>query len=151
MIYPDGTEVGNGLHLGLRFRLDLYANMRPARLFKGVRSPLRDFERGGIDCVIVRENTEGLYASRGAGILLRGEFASDALIVTHKGTERVARFAFDLARRRQGAPRDRRRRVTVCDKANVLRSYAFFRGVCEEVAARYPDVEILRLRGRDYS
>lgn len=140
--FPDGTEVGNELHLQLRFRLDLYANMRPVKLLRGVRSPLRDFEGGGIDYVIVRENTEGLYASRGAGVLLRGEVASDTLTVTRKGVERVARFAFDLARRRKGALRDGQRRVTVCDKANILRSYAFFRAICDEVKAGYPDVEI---------
>ena len=141
IVYPDGTEVGNDLHLRLRFRLDLYANMRPVKLLPGVRSPLRDTE-GGIDYVIIRENTEGLYASRGAGVLLRGEVASDTLVVTRKGTERVARFAFDLARRRNGALRDKKRRVTVCDKANILRTYAFFRSVCDEVAVDYPDVEI---------
>ncbi len=141
VVYPDGTEVGNDLHLRLRFRLDLYANMRPVKLLKGVRSPLRDVD-AGIDYVIIRENTEGLYASRGAGVLLRGEVASDTLVVTRKGTERVARFAFDLARRRNGALRDGKRRVTVCDKANILRTYAFFRAVCDEVAVEYPDVEI---------
>jgi len=140
--YADGTEVGNDLHLRLRFRLDLYANVRPVKLLDGVRSPLRDVSAGGIDYVIVRENTEGLYASRGAGVLLRGELASDTLVVTRKGTERVARFAFELSKRRHGAPGDGKRRVTVCDKANILRTYAFFRSVCNEVAAQYPDVEI---------
>ena len=140
--YADGTEVGNDLHLQLRFRLDLYANVRPIRLYRGVRSPLAGWEAGGIDYVIVRENTEGLYASRGAGVNLRGEVATDTLVVTRKGVERVARFAFELARRRQGAPRDGRRRVTVCDKANILRSYAFFRAICDEVARGYADVEI---------
>lgn len=140
--YPDGTEVGNDLHLQLRFRLDLYANVRPIRLLAGVRSPLRDVAAGSIDYVIVRENTEGLYASRGAGVLLRGEMASDTLVITRKGTERVARFAFELARSRAGAPRDRQRRVTVCDKANILRSYAFFRAICDEVKLGYDDVAI---------
>lgn len=140
--YPDGTEVGNDLHLRLRFRLDLYANMRPIRLLRGVRSPLRDFDGGGIDYVVVRENTEGLYASRGAGVLLRGEMACDSLVITRKGTERIARFAFDLARARKGAPGDGKARVTVCDKANILRSYAFFRSICNEVHADYPDVDI---------
>ncbi|KTS26685.1 3-isopropylmalate dehydrogenase [Methylobacterium indicum] len=142
VVYPDGTEVGNDLHLRLRFRLDLYANVRPIKLLPGVLSPLRAFEGGGIDYVIVRENTEGLYASRGAGVVLRDEIASDSLVVTRKGTERVARFAFDLAARRQGAPRDGQRRVTVCDKANILRSYAFFRRICDEVHAGYPDIAI---------
>ncbi len=140
--YPDGTEVGNDLHLRLRFRLDLYANVRPIRLYEGVRSPLADRAPGSIDYVIVRENTEGLYASRGAGIDLRGEVATDTLIVTRKGVERVARFAFDLSRRRGGAPGDGRRRVTVCDKANILRTYAFFRAVCDEVATGYGDVDL---------
>ena len=140
--YADGTEVGNDLHLQLRFKLDLFANVRPIRLYAGVQSPLSGCKPGQIDYVIVRENTEGLYASRGTGVNLRGEVVTDTLVVTRKGTERVARFAFDLARRRKGAPRDGKRRVTVCDKANILRSYAFFRAVCDEVAAGYPDVEI---------
>lgn len=142
VVYPDGTEVGNDLHLRLRARLDLYANVRPVKLLPGVLSPLRAFQDGGIDYVIIRENTEGLYASRGAGVLLRNEFASDSLVVTRKGTERVARFAFELSRKRHGAPRDGKRRVTVCDKANILRSYAFFRSVCDDVHAGYSDVEI---------
>ncbi|RYF55865.1 MAG: isocitrate/isopropylmalate dehydrogenase family protein, partial [Comamonadaceae bacterium] len=140
--YPDGTEVGNDLHLQLRFKLDLYANVRPIRLYPGAESPLKHWQPGQIDYVIVRENTEGLYASRGGGIVLRGEVATDTIVVTRKGIERVARFSFDLARKRSGAPRDGKRRVTVCDKANILRTYAFFRSVCDEVAQAYPDVEI---------
>ena len=140
--YPDGTEVGNDLHLRLRFRLDLYANVRPIRLYQGDFSPLKSREAGSIDYVIIRENTEGLYASRGGGVVLRGELATDTLVITRRGTERIARFAFDLARKRSGAPRDGRKRVTVCDKANILRSYAFFRSVCDEVHADYPDIEI---------
>lgn len=142
VVHPDGTEVGNDLHLRLRFELDLYANVRPIKLLPGVLSPLRAFDDGGIDYVIVRENTEGLYASRGAGVLLRDEVASDSLVITRKGTERVAKFAFELARRRQGAPRDGKARVTVCDKANILRSYAFFRAVCDDVHKDYNDIEI---------
>lgn len=140
--YPDGTEVGNDLHLRLRFRLDLYANVRPIRLYQGVDSPLKHFKPGQIDYVIVRENTEGLYASRGGGIVLRDEVATDTIVVTRKGIERVAHFSFELARQRRGAPRDGKRRVTVCDKANILRTYAFFRSVCDDVAAGYGDVEI---------
>ncbi len=140
--YPDGTEVGNDLHLRLRFKLDLFANVRPIRLLRGVQCPLTGWQPGQIDYVIVRENTEGLYASRGGGVRLRDELATDTLVVTRKGVERVARFAFDLSRQRKGAPRDGQRRVTVCDKANILNSYAFFRAVCNEVAQSYPDVEI---------
>lgn len=139
--YPDGTEVGNDLHLQLRFRLDLYANMRPIKLLDGVRSPLRDHVGGTIDYVIVRENTEGLYASRGGGIVMRDEVSTDTLVITRKAVERVARFSYNLARRRGGALRDGKPRVTVCDKANILRSYAFFRAVCTEIGAQYSDVE----------
>lgn len=140
--YPDGTEVGNDLHLQLRFKLDLFANVRPIRLLKGVKSPLRDFSAGQIDYVIVRENTEGLYASRGAGVNLRDELVTDTLVMTRVGVERVAKFAFELSKSRGGAPKDHQRRVTVCDKANILKSYAFFRSVCTEVAHSYPDVAI---------
>ena len=138
--YPDGTEAGLDFSLQLRFRLDLYANVRPIRLLPGVVSPLRRFAPGQIDYVIVRENTEGLYASRGGGTILREEVASDTILITRRGTERVARFAFELSRKRRGAPRDGARRVTACHKANVLRSYAFFERVFNEVAREYPDI-----------
>uniref|UniRef100_UPI001F195B07 isocitrate/isopropylmalate family dehydrogenase n=1 Tax=Geminicoccus flavidas TaxID=2506407 RepID=UPI001F195B07 len=134
VVYPDGTEAGIEFGLQLRFRLDLYANVRPIRLHPGVTSPLKDAAPGDIDYVILRENTEGLYASRGSGSNLRDEVATDTLVMTRKGVERIARKAFELARQRNGAPKDGRKRVTVCDKANVLRSYAFFRKVCQEVA-----------------
>jgi len=138
--YPDGTEAGVDFSLQLRFRLNLYANVRPIRLLPGVTSPLRRFVPGQIDYVIVRENTEGLYAARGGGTILRDEVASDTILITRRGTERVARFAFELSRKRRGAPRDGARRVTACHKANVLRSYAFFQRVFNEVAREYPDV-----------
>ncbi len=141
VVHPDGTEAGLDFTLTLRFRLDLYANVRPIKLYPGVPSPLRAARPGGIDYVIVRENSEGLYAARGAGALLREEVAVDTLVQTRKGVERIARFAFELARKKTGAPADGRRRVTCCDKANVLRSYAFFRRVFDEVAADYPDIE----------
>ena len=139
--YPDGTEAGLDFGLLTRFRLDLYANIRPIRLFPGVASRLAGKRAGDIDYVIVRENTEGLYAARGNGVVLRDEVAADTLMITRKGTERVVRTAFELARKRRGAPADGRHRVTCCDKSNVLRSYAFFRRVFDEVAARYPDIE----------
>ncbi len=140
--YADGTEVGNDLHLMLRSRLDLYANVRPIKLYPGVNGPLKNWSPGQIDYVIVRENTEGLYASRGAGVNLRGEVVTDSLVMTRKGVERVARFSFALSRQRRGARRDGKHRLTVCDKANILRSYAFFRAVTTEVAGDFPDVEL---------
>ncbi|MCE7029467.1 isocitrate/isopropylmalate dehydrogenase family protein [Jiella avicenniae] len=140
--YRDGTEAGLDFGLQLRFRLDLYANIRPIKLHPGIVSALRHFEPGSIDYVILRENTEGFYAARGGGNVVRGEIASDTSIITRAGTERIVRQAFELARTRNGAPRDGKKRVTVCDKANVLRSYAFFRKVATEVAENYPDVEL---------
>ncbi len=137
---PDGREAGL---LGGQYRmaLDLYANVRPARLWPGVTSALRDKQPGQIDYVIVRENTEGLYASRLGGIVVGEEAATDTMVITRHGTERVSRYAFELARRRKGAPADGARRVTCVDKANVLKSFAFFRKVFTEVARNYPDVE----------
>ncbi|MCG7505085.1 isocitrate/isopropylmalate dehydrogenase family protein [Mesorhizobium retamae] len=140
VVRADGTEAGLDFTLRLRFELDLYANIRPVRLFKGVTSPLRGVGAGDIDYIILRENSEGLYAARGAGALLRGEVAVDTLVQTRKGIERIVRKGFELARQSKGAPEDGVRRVTCCDKANVLRSYAFFRAVFDEVAADYPDV-----------
>jgi isocitrate/isopropylmalate dehydrogenase len=136
--HPDGTEAGllGGI---LRNGLDLYANVRPIALLPGVESRLRA-EPGEIDYVIVRENTEGLYASRGKGVGARDAMA-DTLLVTRHGCERVARYAFELARRRGGAPADGVSRVTCVDKANVLRSMHFFRSVFLDVAADHPDIE----------
>lgn len=129
---PDGTEAGllGGV---LRIGLDAYANLRPVRLLPGVDSPLKA-GAGAIDYVVVRENTEGLYLSRGKGVG-NDQAMADTLLVTRKGVERVARYAFELARRR-----DRAKRVTCVDKANVLASLAFFRRVFDEVGEAYPDV-----------
>lgn len=140
VVHPDGTEAGLDFTLRLRFELDLYANIRPIRLLSGVTSPLSGIKAGDIDYIILRENSEGLYAARGAGARLRGEVAVDTLVQTRRGIERIVRKAFELARRSNGAPRDGVKRVTCCDKANVLRSYAFFRSVFDEVAAGYPDI-----------
>jgi isocitrate/isopropylmalate dehydrogenase len=136
---PDGTEAGllGGI---LRTGLQVYANVRPVLLLPGVRGRLVDQEPGSIDYVIVRENTEGLYASRGKGV--GNQWAvSDTMIVTREGTLRVCRRAFEIARQRSGAPADGARRVTCVEKSNVLRSHALFREIFLEVAADYPDVE----------
>jgi 3-isopropylmalate dehydrogenase len=136
---PDGTEIAP--QLTLRVRLDLYVGLRPIKLYPGVAGPLRLPEGERIDYVIVRENTEGLYASRGGGVRVGGHAATDTLVVTRAGTVRICRQAFELARLRAGAPRDGKRRVTCVDKSNVLKSYAFFREVFDEVAGDYPEVE----------
>ncbi len=134
---PDGTEAGT---LGgvLRSGLDTFVNLRPVRLFPGVNAPVRAAPCG-IDYALVRENTEGLYLSRGKGIGTNDAMA-DTLMITRKGTERVVRYAFELARRRKGAPEDGVKRVTCVDKSNVLASYAFFRKVFDEVGEGYPDI-----------
>ena len=134
----DGTEAGllGGV---LRIGLDAYANVRPVRLLPGIDAPIKA-SPGSIDYVIVRENTEGMYLSRGKGVGTT-EAMTDTMIITRKGTERVARYAFELARGRSGAPEDGKRRVTCVDKANVLASFAFFREVFDAVGREYPDVE----------
>lgn len=135
---PDGTEGGllGGL---LRLGLDTYANVRPIRLLAGVAAPVTH-RAGDIDYVIVRENTEGLYLSRGAGVA-NSRAASDQMMMTREGVLRVVRYAFALAGTRSGAPEDGVRRVTCVDKSNVLRSMAFFRAIFDEVAHDFPDVE----------
>ncbi|MEQ3553278.1 isocitrate/isopropylmalate family dehydrogenase [Pseudonocardia nematodicida] len=136
---PDGTEAGllGGV---LRGGLDAYANVRPIRTVPGVRHALHP-DTGRIDHVIVRENTEGLYLSRGLGVR-NDRAAADQMMMTRHGVERIARFAFRLAEQRSGAPADGVRRVTCVDKSNVLRSYAFFRDIVSEVAAEHPGVEL---------
>jgi 3-isopropylmalate dehydrogenase len=145
--YPDGTSVGNKVIFSLRFGLDLYANVRPVKLYEGVPCPLVGRKPKDVDFVIVRENTEDLYVPI-RGFLERGEareLAIDVRVVTRKGAERVIRYAFELCRRRRGAPIDGGRRVTCIDKSNVLRGCLFFRQVFNEVAGNYPDIE------RDYA
>ena len=113
--YPDGTETGIEFGLQLRFRLDLYANVRPIKLRPGVPSRLAGRKAGDIDYVILRENTEGLYAARGNGVILRDEVTVDSLVMTRKGITRICRTAFELARKRNGAPLDGKKRVTCCE------------------------------------
>jgi len=131
--FPDGTEIAP--QVTLRFRLELYAGVRPIKLYPGVPSPLRLPAGRTIDYVIFRENTEGLFASRGGGAAVGREVAADTLIVTRKGTDRIARRAFEAAL-------GRRRRLTCVDKSNVFRSYLFFREVVQEVGTEFPEVTL---------
>jgi len=142
VLYPDGTEAGQDFSMQIRAALDLYANIRPIKLMAGAPRRLSGVEPGQLDFTIVRENTEGLYAARNGGNLLRGELATDTLVITRKGVERIVHRAAQIAIDGQGAPADGVKRVTVVDKANVLRSYAFFRQVADEVLVAYPDLEI---------
>ncbi len=150
---PNGDIAGRALVLGVRESLDLYANVRPCRLYPGVQHRISGAYRQvwspeTVDLVIVRENTEDLYTPA-RGRLRRGgetEVAIDTRVVTRKGSERVIRFAFELARARaRGAPGDGVRRVTCVDKSNVLEGCRFFRETFDRVAAEYPEIE------RDYA
>jgi 3-isopropylmalate dehydrogenase len=132
-----GVEV-NSL-LGLRKAFDLYANLRPAKLYPSLAfaSPLRqDIAERGFDLVIVRELTGGIYFGQPKG--REGadddESAFDTMRYSRHEIRRVARVAFEIARQR-------RRKVTSIDKANVLTTMVFWREVVEEIAANYPDVE----------
>ena len=136
--WPDGTEMRP--QVDLRFLLDLYAGVRPIYLYARDHSPLKGYGPGEIDFVLLRENVEGLFASMNGGIQLRGETAVDSMVITRSGTERIARYAFQLARERQaeraaGQRGARDSHVTCVDKANVFRSMAFFRQVFDEIAA----------------
>lgn len=135
--FPDGTEIAP--QLTLRFVLDLYAGIRPIRRYAGVPPVLAGDP--AIDYVILRENTEGLYASRGAGVKVGEQVAVDTMVITHAGTERIVRYAFRIAQGRQGAPADKTRRVTCVDKANVLKSMAFFRQIFYTVSRDFPGIQ----------
>ena len=137
--WPDGTEMRP--QVDLRFKLDLYAGVRPIYLYSASHTPLRGVEAGDIDMIILRENVEGLFASMNAGIELHGEVAVDTMVITRLGTERVVRYAFELARERGRDPM----MVTCVDKANIFRSMAFFRSIYDQVAGDYPEIE------RDYA
>jgi 3-isopropylmalate dehydrogenase len=137
--HPDGREAGTDVIFRLRFGLDLYAGIRPVRLYPGAPTPLCD-TADGIDDVIVRENVEGLYAGRHGGSRVEGEVAADTSIVTRAGTRRITETAFALAEARAATGRERPPLVTCVDKSNVLASYAFFREVASKVAARHPEV-----------
>jgi 3-isopropylmalate dehydrogenase len=128
-----------GILLSLRFALDQYINLRPVILYPNVETPIKNKGPEDIDFVVVRENTEGLYAGAG-GVLKRGtpdEVAIQESINTRKGVERCIRFAFEYARKR-----NKRKQVTLCGKTNVL-TFAFdlWERTFYEVAKEYPDIK----------
>ena len=123
---------------GLRFHLDLFVNLRPIRLFADKFCPLKDKGTKDIDFVVVRENTEDAYAGIG-GIFKKGtadEVATQQMIYTRKGVERIIRYAFELARKR-----DRRKKLLLVDKANAIRAQDIWTRTFAEVAEEYPDIE----------
>jgi 3-isopropylmalate dehydrogenase len=134
--WPDGKEMAP--QLDIREQLDLYAGIRPIRLYHTEHSPLRPERAAGIDFVIFRESTEGMFSSR------KGTYAPDAtemcdtMRITRHGSERLFRAAFRHAERR-------RRLVTLVDKANVLPSMAFFRSIFDEISREFPGVRTERI------
>jgi len=139
-----------GILLRLRFELDQYINLRPVKLYPGVETPLKDKGPEHIDFVVVRENTEGLYAGAG-GFLKKGtpdEVAVQESINTRKGVERCIRYAFEYCKKR-----NKERKLTLCGKTNVL-TYAFdlwertFREVAKEysgIRADYAHVDAITM------
>ncbi|KQR78372.1 tartrate dehydrogenase [Burkholderia sp. Leaf177] len=134
---PDHISLWGSL-LKFRREFDQYINLRPARLFEGVPSPLANRKAGDIDFWIVRENTEGEYSSVG-GVMFEGtdrEFVLQESVFTRHGSERVLKFAFDLAQRRE------KKKITVATKSNgIAISMPWWDKRAAEVAALYPDVK----------
>ncbi len=132
---PLTTPVGGGfssINVELRKRFDLYANVRPAKCFPNTKSRFSS----GVDLITVRENTEGAYIGEGQDVSADGETAVLTQKVTRKGSERIVRYAFDLARKTG------RKKVTIVHKANILKSTSgLFLKTAREVAAQYPDIE----------
>src|SRR6266700_3007085 len=133
--YPDNTEIAPQIEL--RFHFDLYAGVRPARLIPGVPSPIVGADQRGIDLVLIRESTEGLFASMGKGVVTRDE-ARETLLITRKTSQRLFEFSFRLAERRKA--RGRLGKLACIDKANAFKAYAFFRQIFDECAARHAAV-----------
>ena len=132
---PLTTPVGEGfssINVELRKRFDLYANVRPAKSFPNTKSRFPS----GVDLITVRENTEGAYSGEGQNVSADGETATLIQKITHRGSERIVRYAFDLARKTG------RKKVTVVHKANILKSTSgLFLKTAREVAQQYPDIQ----------
>jgi 3-isopropylmalate dehydrogenase len=134
--YPDNTEIMPQVEL--RFIFDLYAGVRPARLVPGVPSPIVGATEHGIDFVLIRESTEGLFASMGKGITTHDE-ARETLVVTRKTTERLFDFSLKLTERRK--KRGKPGCLTLVDKANVFKAFNWQREIFTERKAKFPDVK----------
>jgi len=131
---PLTTPVGGGftsINVSLRRHFDLYANVRPAHTFPNTKSRFDN-----VNLITVRENTEGAYLAEGQEVSADGETAFSGTRITRKGSERIVRYAFELARSVG------RKKVTAVHKANIIKSTSgLFLNVAREVAAEYPDIE----------
>ncbi|MEC4749315.1 isocitrate/isopropylmalate family dehydrogenase [Methylomicrobium sp. Wu6] len=131
---PLTTVVGTGfrsINVALRQKYELYANVRPAKSWAGIKTRYDD-----VDIVIVRENTEGLYAGLEHYLTPKKDIAESLAVVTRSGSERIIDYAFQYARE------NNRQKVTVCHKANILKyTQGLFLDVARETATRYPDIQ----------
>jgi isocitrate dehydrogenase (NAD+) len=135
---PLTTPVGGGftsLNVELRKRFDLYANVRPARSFPNTRARYED-----VDLITVRENTEGAYGSEGQTLSADGEQAQSLIRTSRRGSERIVRYAFEMARK------SGRKKVAVVHKANIMKTTSgLFLNVAREVAKDYADIETVEM------
>lgn len=139
--YEDGTEISP--HLRLRDRFGLYAGVRPIKAYPNAPQRLADPRAAGIDMIILRESTEGLFYSAAAhkrSEVIGDSEVRDTLRITRATTEKLHHFAFKLAEKRKA--RGKPGRVTCVDKANVFTSMAFFRKIFDEIKPNYPDIEV---------
>jgi 3-isopropylmalate dehydrogenase len=129
--------------LGMRFRMDLYANVRPVRLLDASLCPLKDVQPKDVDFVVIRENTEGVYTDAG-GVFKQGtpdEIAVQEDINTRKGVERIIRFAFEYCERHTKQDGTQRQRVLMCDKSNAMtHAGGLWQRVFKEVSGEYPQI-----------
>jgi 3-isopropylmalate dehydrogenase len=129
--------------LGMRFKMDLYANVRPVRLLDAALCPLRGVEPKDVDFVVIRENTEGVYTDAG-GVFKQGtpdEIATQEDINTRKGVERIIRYAFEYAHHHTKLDGSPRNQVLMCDKSNAMtHAGGLWQRVFKEVSSEYPRI-----------
>lgn len=135
---PDGTEVAP--HLRMRESFGLFAGVRPVKKYPNTPRVLADARGDHVDLIVLRESTEGLFASRGRGTVEDDAIARDTMVITRATSEKLFDVAFSLARRRR-AKGVGKNRVTCVDKSNVFVSMAFFRKVFSEKASEHADVK----------
>jgi 3-isopropylmalate dehydrogenase len=130
--------------LGMRFKLDLYANVRPVRLMDAALCPLKGVEPKDVDFVVIRENTEGVYGDAG-GVFKQGtadEIAIQEDINTRKGVERIIRYAFEYCANHSKLEGSPRKRVLMCDKSNAMtHAGGLWQRVFKEIGDAYPQIE----------
>jgi 3-isopropylmalate dehydrogenase len=134
--YADGTEISP--QIDLRIEFGLYAGVRPVKTLPGMTPVLADDRAKALDFVVIRESTEGLFASRGKGTVIDDREAFDTMLITRDVCERLFDFSFGLARERKA--KGGKGIVTCVDKANVFASFAFFRKIFDERALLFPDI-----------